>query len=65
MELLTAFIDEGKKTNPYEKKVAVFGINVGVNNVDKLAYNFISGLGNNKMKVFDTESEAKEWLVKK
>jgi hypothetical protein len=59
MDVLKIFKDEGKKTAPYEKKVAA----IGVKGLLKAAYNFVVGLTSKTFKVFDTELEAKEWLV--
>lgn len=60
MEILNVFKEEGGKIDPYEKKVAVYG----VKGLQKAGYNFVVGLINSKYKVFETEVEAKEWLVK-
>lgn len=61
MDILNAFKSLGKKTAPHEKKIAL----VGVNGLLKAGYNFVVGFNNsNKFRAFDTEEEAKEWLVK-
>ena len=46
---------------PYEKRVAV----IGMKGLQKVAYNFIVSLTQKDLvKAFDSELEAKEWLVK-
>ena len=59
-EVINAFSDERPKTADYEKKVAV----VGMKGLQKVAYNFIISLTQrNLVKTFDSELDAKEWLV--
>jgi len=60
MDILKVFKEEGAKTAPYEKKVAV----IGVKGLIKAAYNFVVGLTRNNYKVMNSEAEAKEWLIK-
>jgi hypothetical protein len=59
MDVLKVFKEEGAKTKPYEKKVAV----IGIKGLLKAGYNFVVGLTSNTFKAFDSEDEAKEWLV--
>jgi len=61
MDVVNTFKEERKKSTPYEKKVAIFGM-IGVMNI---AYNFIANAGQatDFMKAFDTELNAKEWLI--
>jgi hypothetical protein len=59
MEILDTFKNSTERTAPYEKKVAVFGIK----GLQKVAYNFVSGITNPRMKAFDSELEAKDWLI--
>jgi hypothetical protein len=59
MDTLNTFKNEAPKTAPYEKKVAV----VYVKGLVKAAYNFVA-LTKSNFKVFETEEEAKEWLIK-
>ncbi len=59
-DVINAFNEERPKTAPYEKKVAV----IGMKGLQKVAYNFIVSLTQrNLVKAFDSESDAKEWLV--
>lgn len=59
-EVMSVFKEEQDKAAPYEKKVAVFGLNA----LQRIAYNFISGSNKNvSIKAFDSEQEAKDWLV--
>jgi hypothetical protein len=60
MNVLTVFKQEVSKADPYEKKSAI----IGVKGLVKTAYNFVVGFTSPKVKVFDTELEAKEWLIK-
>jgi hypothetical protein len=61
MEILRYFRESLAKTTHYEKKIAI----IGVTGLIKTAYNFVIGLvPNQKVKTFDTEEEAMEWLVK-
>lgn len=61
MDIFNTFKEERKKCTPYEKKIAI----IGVKGVTNIAYNFIVnfGQGNNFTRTFDTEIEAKEWLI--
>lgn len=59
MDVLNVFKEELVKCDPYEKKAAV----IGVKSLLKAAYNFVVGFTKPNYKVFDTEEEAKEWLV--
>jgi hypothetical protein len=60
MDILNAFKAERERTSPYEKKVAV----IGMSGLQKVAYNFIVSLTQKDLvKAFNTEIEAKEWLV--
>ncbi len=59
-ELMNAFKEGQEKSAPYEKKVAV----IGLNPLQKIVYNFITSLHKeSQIKAFVTEQEAKEWLV--
>jgi hypothetical protein len=61
MDILNAFKESASRTSENEKKMAL----IGVKGLIKTGYNFVIGLTqNSKVKVFDTEAEAKEWLVK-
>lgn len=59
MEVIKVFKEEGDRTAPYEKKTAV----IGISGLVKTGYNFVVGITNKNYRVFDSESEAKEWLV--
>lgn len=61
MDLLNAFKESSNRTELHQKKVAI----IGVTGLLKTAYNFVVGLtkANSKIKAFDDELEAKEWLV--
>jgi hypothetical protein len=59
-EILRIFIENQDKSVPYEKRVAV----IGLDTLKRVAYNLI--VGTNKdvfIKAFESEEEAKEWLV--
>lgn len=61
LTILKLFKESTDITLPYEKKLAV----VGIKGLLKSGYNYVVGLSpNNKVQAFDTEEEAKEWLVK-
>ena len=60
MAVLEAFKASQAKTAPYKKKEAI----IGMSGLQKVGYNFVSGLTNDTMKAFNTEREAKEWLTK-
>ncbi len=60
MDILNAMKNSMDKVSPYMKKSAI----VGVKGLAKAGYNFVIGLANHNTKAFDTEEEAKEWLVK-
>lgn len=62
MDVLNVFKDmHMKKAAPHQKKMAV----IGMKGLIKAAYNMIVGLTqNDSSKIFDSELEAKEWLVK-
>ena len=59
MDVLKEFKEAGAKTKPFEKKVAL----VGVKGLLKAGYNFVIGLTSSTYKAFETEQEAKDWLV--
>lgn len=60
MDTLKQFKESVDRMDPFDKKMAV----VGVTGLIKTAYNFVFGLTQNrKRKAFDSELEAKEWLV--
>ena len=61
MDVLNVFKEERLKSAPFEKKIAA----IGLKGVLGLAYNFMVGFGqgNDYIKAFETEDQAKEWLV--
>lgn len=60
-QIIEAFKKGRNQTMPYEKRVAV----IGMKGIQKVAYNFIVSLTQKDLvKAFDSEIEAKEWLVK-
>jgi hypothetical protein len=61
MDMLNAFKETRDKFGKYEKKVAA----IGITGILKTGYNFVVGLtkNNSSLKTFDSELEAKEWLV--
>ena len=60
-QIIDAFKKGRDQTTPYEKRVAV----IGMKGIQKVAYNFIISLTQKDLvKAFDSEVEAKEWLVK-
>ena len=59
-DILSAIKSSQDRINPYVKKIAM----IGMKPVHKAAYNFLLAVTTNKfMKAFESESEAKEWLV--
>jgi hypothetical protein len=61
MDILNVFKEARNQFSQYEKKVAV----IGVTGLLKTGYNFVVGLSkdSSSVKIFDSELEAKEWLV--
>lgn len=61
MDVLNVFKEERLKSKLYEKKIAVMGIKGVIN----IGYNFIVNFGKGVefTKYFESETEAKEWLV--
>jgi hypothetical protein len=59
LEILRFFKAEGMKTDIYEKKVAV----IGVEGLNKAGYIFVDGFVNPKRKIKKSLEEAMEWLV--
>lgn len=60
MDIINAFRDSIGDTFPYVKKLAV----IGLNGLQKVVYNFITNLSQKYLiKAFETELEAKEWLI--
>lgn len=60
MDILKRFKEAQGQYEVNQKKVAI----IGVKGLLKAGYNFVIGLTSNKTtKAFDTEQEAKEWLV--
>ena len=60
-EVLNAIKDARNKVIQYEKKTANFGMSP----IQKAAYNFMLAMtASNNMKIFNSELEAKEWLIK-
>jgi hypothetical protein len=59
-DVISAFKSQREKSAPFEKKVAV----IGMKGLQKVAYNFIISFTQKDMvRAFDSELEAKEWLV--
>lgn len=58
-EVMNIFKEEQDKSAPFEKKVAVFGMN----SLQRIAYNFVTRSNGDAVKSFDTELEAKNWLA--
>lgn len=58
-EVMNIFKEEQDKSAPYEKKVAVFGMN----SLQRIAYNFVTRSNGDAVRSFETELEAKNWLV--
>lgn len=58
IDTMHAFKELQEKTGPYGKKVAV----VGVKGLIKTSFNAITA-SNKSVRAFNTEAEAKEWLV--
>lgn len=58
-EVLRIFKESQDKSEPYEKRVAV----IGLDTLKRIAYNFIAGSNKSFIRAFETEEEAKEWLV--
>lgn len=61
MEIVNTFKEQRHKVAPYEKKVAI----IGLKGIQMIAYRYIiSFTQHSVIKIFDTEAEAKEWLIK-
>lgn len=58
-EILRIFKENQDKSEPYEKRVAV----IGLDTLKRIAYNFIAGSNKSFIRAFESEEEAKEWLV--
>lgn len=59
-DIISFFKQIREKSAPFEKRVAV----IGMKGLQKVAYNFIVTLTQKDLvKAFDSELEAKEWLV--
>lgn len=58
-EVMNLWKEEQDKSAPHEKKVAV----VGMSTLQRIAYNFITRSHGNTIKAFESEQEAKDWLV--
>lgn len=58
-EILGIFKESQEKCVPYEKRVAV----IGLDTLKRIAYNFIAGSNKTFIRAFESEEEAKEWLV--
>jgi len=60
-EVINAFKDSTRQSAPYVKKVAI----IGIKGLQKVVYNFIASLTQQdySLKAFDSELEAKEWLI--
>ena len=60
MDIINSFRDSIVETQPYVRKLAVFGLT----GLQKIVYNFITKLSQQySIKAFETELEAKEWLI--
>lgn len=59
MEILNKFKEAQKRYEKKQKKVAL----VGVSGLLKAGYNFVIGLTSTNNKAFNSEEEAKEWLI--
>jgi hypothetical protein len=60
MDILNIMKSTKEETVPFEKKVAI----IGLNGLQKVAYNFIVSLTQKEsVRAFNTDLEAKEWLV--
>jgi hypothetical protein len=60
IKVVNAFKAEREVTTPYEKKIAI----IGMDSLQEVAYNFLIGLTlGDLIKTFNSEFEAKEWLV--
>lgn len=59
MEILGLFKENNNKCKNLYKKLAL----VGVKGLLKAGYNFVVGLTDQTTKAFESETEAKEWLV--
>ena len=61
MEIVNRFKEQRYKLAPYEKKVAI----IGLKGIQMIAFRYIvSFTQHNMIQLFDTEADAKEWLVK-
>ena len=58
-EILDAFKESVLQVRPYQKKAAV----IGIKGIQKVAYSFVTMMTSDITKAFDSELEAKEWLV--
>jgi hypothetical protein len=60
MDIINAFKDSIGESQPFVRKLAV----AGLTGLQKVVYNFITNLSQKYViKAFDTEQEAKEWLI--
>lgn len=59
MDILSALKKSNNEMDCYIKKSAI----IGVKGLLKAGYNFVIGLTSSNTKVFETEQEAKDWLV--
>jgi hypothetical protein len=61
MEVVNTFKEQRHNVAPYEKKVAI----IGLKGIQMIAYRYIISFAQHSViKLFDSEIEAKEWLVK-
>lgn len=58
-QILEAFKESVLQVKPYQKKAAV----VGMKGIQKAAYTFTTMMTSDITKAFDSEIDAKEWLV--
>jgi len=58
-EVLDAFKESVMQVKPYQKKAAV----IGLKGIQRAAYSIITMMTSDITKAFDSEAEAKEWLV--
>lgn len=60
MDIVNRFKEQRFKVAPYEKKVAI----IGLKGIQMIAFRYIVSFAqHNMIRIFDSETEAKEWLV--
>jgi hypothetical protein len=60
LEVLKSFRAFQVKVAPYQKKVAI----IGLKGLQKTGFNSVNASSNGTVKTFDSESEAKGWLLR-